>query len=147
MSLFLFLFVKASFTFMSQLGLDYPTIHGFCQMHSRLDGYSLFQSFFQPHGLIATWQSSSEWTMEIECPFQRLIHKENHLLLPTLVLLAGWPASTCSYSHSVQKALHLSFPFLHCNQKLLCLPTGWNSSFSVYSCTVQSPCKPRIPSI
>lgn len=66
-------------------------------------------------------------TMEIECPFQRLIHKEKHLL-PTLVLLAGWPSSTCSYSHSVQKVLHLSFPFLHCIQKLLCLPTGWTQA-------------------
>lgn len=47
------------------------------------------EGFFQPHGLISCWQCPSERTMEVKCPFQRLIHREKHLLLPTLVVLTG----------------------------------------------------------
>lgn len=54
--------------------------------------------FFQPHGLISSWQHPSEWMVEVKCPFQSLIHRAKHLLLPTLALLAGHAPQTPTLS-------------------------------------------------
>lgn len=120
---------KASFKFVSLLGIHYLAIQRSCQMHSRLD---------TPHpkvpltwmGPISSWQWPSECIMEMECPFQRDFYTGKSIC---------WLGSN---SHLVQKALH-SFPVLHyILQRLPCLPAGYNSSSSVYSCTAPNSCKP-----
>lgn len=105
LSLFLFLYVKASFIFVYQLGIHYSTIH---RSHCAAGWIPTTpKDFFQVHRLISNWQCPLGQTMEMESLFQRLFHRE-HLLLPTLVLPNVWPGSIGSYSlsHSIQKAVY-----------------------------------------
>lgn len=134
---------KPSFVLMSQLGIHYLTIHTKCTA-----GWipTTPKDFFQLYRLTASWECPLGQTMETESLFQRLFHRE-HLLMPTLVCPPNvWPGSRFPLSLTQYKKLYILF-LRYIHQRFPCLPTGWNSSFSVYFCTAQALCKPQLPSI
>lgn len=62
--------------------------------------------------------------------------------------LTGWLAILHMLLLSLStKSFTFVFSLLALHSKTSMLANWLNSSFSVYSCTAQSPCKPRFPSI
>lgn len=77
-----------------------------------------------------------QWRWNV--PFQRLVQREKHFLLPTLVLLAGFLLSFRT------KSLMLSFSHLVLRSSKTSILASWLElkCFSVYCCTAPNPCKP-----
>lgn len=141
LSLFLFLYVKASFIFENQLGIHYSTIH---RSHCAAGWIPTTpKAFFQVHRLISNWQ----------CLLGRPWRRNRSFRGSSIGSICYCPRWSFLMSGQAPQAPTLSLNtkscifLLYVRQRLPCLPTGWNSSFSIYFCRAQALCKPQLPSI